>query len=1549
MVKNSYFKKGFKICLLVLFVSSILVGIINYQNGLNSLITPLSQQLKDTNSDDLSLDSKAEASSWWNTSWRYRIQINITEPNIASRNNEPVSVWLNFTDLSPIKVSRCANDSIRVLEYSMDTWTLINSQVWNTTYINGNISTATITFSADVSIGETKTYYVYYNETGETINYATNLINVYSEALNNAYISNGVFEIMISNNTGVFNLSYDSGTVRNYHFNQSLSPLGPTYNYHYGTEYFYAYSTEWVEICAFEPGTKVSLLDSSGIEVANNTLNQYELWKYPYTGTLSAGLYQVISNNPVSIIVTSCTSQSGTSDDEVWAAYDTKILGRINKHLWITAFENDTYVTVTDTNSSIQVLNLHLNETDHIYNATVSAANINEVYLIESNHPVSVVAGVANDGMFTGIYGKNQMEFVFPAFRTWGVYAEEGPALVKWNSDKTGSGSRTLGEGEFYEVDSGNNNQGDIWVQLNSTKPVRIFTRDYGDTGTAVASLNPTGKLFYVCDPGGGTIRMTALEDGTTITYNQSSPSGTYRIINLDKGGTYTQTISGAGSKIISDKPIFVQYWDNGNPQSTSMYIPQETQYPRITDIELIENDSVFVKYRIDWEGLGGMNTTDYLTVYADYELFQLERNIWFNDAYTNPSFRIIDTYINGSQFDQYIHDDMSFLSLEDPNFSAENYTVVYDSTNDNNHMTLGIFLSNYYANGAVTLNSVDLSADYHDGIVHLISGNQTDMQTPNNPTSNDFACFTLWEYVQDGITDLNTIYETNEKIFNPLQISGTGNESSRFFNLIITLKDIDNLPAANLKVVVNKTDASILTKYTDYTNIGGTVTFSRLEDGEYSINVTYVDADFGKELNLNYTPQIFLNSANTTPEGNYILNIENLFITHFDITFVSSPALEPIDGANITFFETNGTHYTPIGSKISQNGFISLYWANTTGVNWNYTLNLTFYGTGRLIRLNKTPSDPWDSNYNFSLAQYTSSAIEVSLQDFSTELLNLTPKSQKVTYGENLTFGVRYNYTLLPTDNNTGISGASFDLQLSYEGNIVDTSSLVFIEEAPGPPGNYTLTFNSSELGLLAEKTYIFLVEASKAGFEPKTFVFTFEVDAIQTNISVTLNSSVHWGQNLTIIVKYTDNNTNDIPNATITYTWGTQTEELTMDDTIPTDIFYWVKINTSISFPGYQLIDISASKSNYETKGTTESFNLLERETKLNNSDDIFKEIIIYANDAHNFTFNYTDVLKAGKLIPDAVATYQWNGTIYDMDNLGNGYYVLDFDTETRAVGKYVIEVNIKRTNYSQPTMILFLNIQKRPVIITVMPPVLTLPQKTTTMILISLEDDATGNALSNLKLSYTIDAIPMGVLSSQGDGSYVLPIATESLSVGGHLILISMEHDNYTMPVAAVSLTITYEQIFGLDAPIFYTILIAAAVAIAAVSIYAAIKSARIPYIIKKIDETIKTIDKGKGEINVPVMKSKEQIFMEKFGADWESLGLETPIKPIKVKDVAMEEFKDLLSSMKGVKMTIKEMENLKSKLSKATKEEAMKLLESMGIPPDASERLFDLAKK
>ena len=134
---------------------------------------------------------------WWNYSWGFRREINVTELNYVDRVNDTAIVNLTFDN------GHCANNSIRVLYYNQTTssWVEVPSQVENVTYYPGGsyIENCRLVFLVNVTKGGTSTYYVYYNDTysglpktystplsinpsGDTFTFYTGVISGYYQA-----------------------------------------------------------------------------------------------------------------------------------------------------------------------------------------------------------------------------------------------------------------------------------------------------------------------------------------------------------------------------------------------------------------------------------------------------------------------------------------------------------------------------------------------------------------------------------------------------------------------------------------------------------------------------------------------------------------------------------------------------------------------------------------------------------------------------------------------------------------------------------------------------------------------------------------------------------------------------------------------------------------------------------------------------------------------------------------------------------------------------------------------------------------------------------------------------------------------------------------------------------------------------------------------------------------------------------------------------------------------------------------------------------------------
>ncbi|MGQ4892373.1 MAG: MSCRAMM family protein [Candidatus Njordarchaeia archaeon] len=121
----------------------------------------------------------SDPGDWWDTDWEYRINITVTEPNIADRTDWPVEVFLNFHPPAH-------KYSIRV--YDVTLGTLISYQIDNVTYAdseNNYVDSATISFLVTLSEGESRVYQIYWSPTEKQIQFYDKIVNYDEESTPN--------------------------------------------------------------------------------------------------------------------------------------------------------------------------------------------------------------------------------------------------------------------------------------------------------------------------------------------------------------------------------------------------------------------------------------------------------------------------------------------------------------------------------------------------------------------------------------------------------------------------------------------------------------------------------------------------------------------------------------------------------------------------------------------------------------------------------------------------------------------------------------------------------------------------------------------------------------------------------------------------------------------------------------------------------------------------------------------------------------------------------------------------------------------------------------------------------------------------------------------------------------------------------------------------------------------------------------------------------------------------------------------------------------------
>lgn len=204
-------------------------------------------------------------------------------------------------------------------------------------------------------------------------------------------------------------------------------------------------------------------------------------------------------------------------------------------------------------------------------------------------------------------------------------------------------------------------------------------------------------------------------------------------------------------------------------------------------------------------------------------------------------------------------------------------------------------------------------------------------------------------------------------------------------------------------------------------------------------------------------------------------------------------------------------------------------------------------------------------------------------------------------------------------------------------------------------------------------------------------------------------------------------------------------------------------------------------------------------------------------------NFTFNYTDAFTMETITNLNNMTYSWqkyyenNETVIERGNgtlqaLSNNLTVLDFHTEIRSIGYYVILIYLYKEGYNPKNAIIDLQIVERPILINGMD---SLPifnynlfegeEKNFTY---KIKDKITGNDLMNLDVNnYTWEQYDNnddlinsgeGTLGLNSNNSYVLNFNTKFRETGIYLITVIFIKENYTSASFINKLTINKKEI-------------------------------------------------------------------------------------------------------------------------------------------------------
>ncbi len=560
-------------------------------------------------------------------------------------------------------------------------------------------------------------------------------------------------------------------------------------------------------------------------------------------------------------------------------------------------------------------------------------------------------------------------------------------------------------------------------------------------------------------------------------------------------------------------------------------------------------------------------------------------------------------------------------------------------------------------------------------------------------------------------------------------------------------------------------------------------------------------------------------------------------------------------------------------------NSFLDTGVISHSGSGWyNITLDADDFGEGTFTFLVTASKDQYET-------KQISIIVDIGL--IPTELSALE-EQMTLYWTQNITLQVQYSDITNPSSP-TPINNANVSYSLSDDPSFAGT----LIEQTIGV---YSVEINSTYL----EQTgsYTFVITASKNSYGSRELLITVHVLTVNTTISSAhpLEYSLDWLENFTIDVFYEDL-VNGIPitDATITYSIGQVSGFSGELNHIGNGHYALTFASTQFPGVGTYTLHLQAAKFQYAPQVLNIYIEINRIETTINDTIFLQGTYSINVTTEHLFIISYDDALGQG--IPNAdLAYYEWEfeGTTHIgyLQELGNGKYLLDFDTANRSIGTYLVIIHIARNNYLERAGSITLQIMPKPVSLTVpselQDNVVNKPQGENIVIQLTLSDPVNNNQpLTNATVTMEYRGKSYD-LEEKSPGVYEYTIRTDTDEYNALVAAITdsatiyITKANYSINPLVITISITPPEfvIAGAHIPKIF-IYIGGGVALIAISIAGItkyIQFLRIPEVIKKIDQTKKEISKKLTISDDPIMRSYHRLLADKYGKAWKLLDLD-----------------------------------------------------------------------
>lgn len=1053
----------------------------------------------------------------------------------------------------------------------------------------------------------------------------------------------------------------------------------------------------------------------------------------------------------------------------------------------------------------------------------------------------------------------------------------------------------------------GVNNEGNIHVYLDTE------TRDtYADFGPAGSITTTGGWYFIVFRYQQGTAEVRIQDTW----YSVGTWSGANDIDEAD-GSPFT---IGASEHI---KQYFKGIIDEVAVYNTSLSDQEVEDFKygsmpsNIQTITELENGDVFSSYQIDWTTAFDMHVQDICTFYYDYDLWNIERSIYFDNEFnstidrmfalnTNYDFSVVDEHTNLL----YIYDGDLQKDITTAGFVAENYTIIHNAP-DPSKDAVGFFVEGYELSDPAHTSISYLKGDviYDNGIIEFLPGSINDF---DNSVGNESykLIIDFWELAgsvnKSGNLDNAGMVNHFEDTLLSLRESSNiymYQQDSLFYSIDVNVTDIDDnlLPDATVNVW-NASNYAI--NWTQTTDEFGSTIFNRFEDGTYVVNVSYVR--YGQTLTITSPQTIELNETSVNTNGVYNVEFKKVKITSLELKFqrvdLFGIVQEDVVGANITFSIDDGSGSALLGYEITNSTGVTFFrWANLTDANsGNISLTVNWHGEPYEELACSDDLDSGDiTSITLPFYQYLYTVINVTTgNSYKSFLMVNSSGTENIILGESLNVWVNYTFqkNLEPIQ---PIEGGIVKYDIKIGAMKINTGVLTFSETGNGIYSLIIDTSNPIEPGGAnweSSVTYTMEITASKPGYIVNQTSITFTLlDKTTDLISSDDNPQVYWNDLISLDIHYVDlfaEPDEDIDGATVQYCAIGVSGITGYLTPYGSGGLYKLEFNSS-AFPiyGNYLLQITAFKQNYESKSIFLPLTIDEINTRLNDSAAIYETFDVYIGTPKTFYFEYTIETTGEGLSGVSVSECIWekdiNGVVVDsgmvsLNDLGNGIYELDLDTETLDIATYTLIVKLGETNYIERDAIIFLHIIPRDIEVEV-DDIISIVSGNDLTFDIFLTDPIDETPLLNAEVYLMLDGVRYDFSDDDNDGIYTVFIPDSAIpeafilseQIPGE---ITINKENYTETKVAVFIDVKLVEIFP-GFPMFYFLMIVIGIIAIAGSLiaYRQIQRARIPTFVKKVREMSKGI-KGRKSISDSLLyPSKEEFIIRRLGDKWEMLGL------------------------------------------------------------------------